>query len=276
MSPPRKRSLVLCFGLAGVVVLLTAAPAVAQPCRWIDDRGGVHLTNSPNAVPEAYREQCRRPRSESPSPVPPPSAPTATPSPIQAPASIPEVLSRVMTNLSAGYEKRLGGRVVRSELVPFNSNIAGTQKWELAMDIAGQRGVLTKVLAEFPPGWVLMLTVGGTAEAFDGLARRILDTLRAKPKDADCYWPVFRSMMRAAGRDGSGSDTERHFRASAAEGKPEELLISSPVSSFVFSNGALPVCYSYAIPGAWKPGREPSMYLSQDGNTEVGILFLDR
>jgi len=181
-----------------------------------------------------------------------------------------DLLARAVRVLGAGYEKRLGASLVSSELLPFESAIPGTMKWNSTLDLRGERYDQTKVLAEFPSGWVFMLTV---APHDDALTRSVLATLRAKLDDPDCYWPLFREMIKPSGID--GSRIEGRFRASAAAGKAEELAISSRDRIFIFSNGAQGICYTYAIPGKWRTGPEPSMYQTPDGRTQVGIIFSD-
>jgi len=151
-------------------------------------------------------------------------------------------VTRAVTRMTPGYERRSGGRVVSSELVPFESRIAGTKKWDATFEIAGRRATAfqSKILAEFPTGWLLMLSVLGDSADPDGLARNVLATLRAKGTDADCYWPVFRNMQASLGID--SSPFERPFRTAAAAGQHVEMVYSFPNMTSIFNNGVPGVC----------------------------------
>lgn len=178
------------------------------------------------------------------------------------------LMDRASKMVTAWMAKEAGRPIVG---VPFESAVPGTLKWKPDAEHGGQRGLtLTKILAEHPPGWVLMLTVGGTDDD-DALARAVLASLRTT-SDRDCYWPVIRNMMRRAG--GDSSDIERRGRAAAAAGRPQELAMSAFGETIIFNNNDREVCYTYKIPGTWKDGGEPSLYRSPDGRAILGLIFM--
>lgn len=98
------------------------------------------------------------------------------------------------------YEKNLGQRLAGVELTPFQSSRPGT--WRLRGAPVTQPGRLiafpAKIIVDFSPDAVAVLTVGGTADD-DGLARRIIESLETR-KDPECYLPFLEFMERTLGR----------------------------------------------------------------------------
>jgi hypothetical protein len=193
-----------------------------------------------------------------------------------------ELVPRGVRFLAGDYEKRLGGPLAEVEVVPFESLIPGTAKWTAAdIACAGQQiSFPTKILAEFPKGWLLMVTVSGAADD-DALARNVLAGLETTG-DPDCYWPLYRQKAKTAGVE--STSTEDRVRRAAAMGKPVELVLREKLEIFpgvrvadwtiIMNNDASRLCYKYQISGTRTAGDEPSIYRSVGGSAEVGVVFL--
>jgi len=64
--------------LVPLIVALTLLPEAifAQPYRWVDEQGGIHITDDLNSIPERHRSQLKEnaPPTESPAAIPSPGA----------------------------------------------------------------------------------------------------------------------------------------------------------------------------------------------------------
>jgi len=67
--------------LVPLIVALTLLPEAifAQPYRWVDEQGGIHITDDLNSIPERHRPQLKEN-------APPTESPAATPSPGAGPS----------------------------------------------------------------------------------------------------------------------------------------------------------------------------------------------
>jgi hypothetical protein len=188
------------------------------------------------------------------------------------------LVDRAARFVTGGFERRLGGRLTGVELLPFESKIPGTMKWKgVAPSRDGERiGLPTKILVEFPLGWALMVTALGTADN-DAVARSILSSLRTTSAP-ECFWPVYRNMMNAAGRGSQAVETERKFRESAAAGDPRSLTLTVDFGeglTFYFdNNGQVRPCHTFQLTGRWVPGDEPGLLVTSDRRSVVGVEFL--
>jgi len=58
-----------------------------------------------------------------------------------------------------------------------------------------------------------------------------------------------------------------------SEAGGEELALITASQTLIFSNDRGWLCYTYAIPGHWRPGPRPSLYLSEDRQASTEVLF---
>jgi len=176
---------------------------------------------------------------------------------------------RAVYFITGGYEQAFGKPLAGAvSVTPFQSRVTGTLRWTASSIQDRGRRFPIKILAEYPRGSVLMLTVMGSPDD-ERLAREVLDSL-ATTSEPDCFWPAIRLALGP-----SAADTERRVRAAEAAGFPQEVIIGALGQTIVYNNNERQVCYSYELRGAWGRGKEPSSFVSADGGAFVGLAFFD-
>ncbi|MGH7357115.1 MAG: hypothetical protein ACRELS_21365 [Candidatus Rokuibacteriota bacterium] len=183
-----------------------------------------------------------------------------------------DLVGRAAQFVTALYEKAYGVPLTGVELVAFDSAVPGAVKWRADPVTRGDHRMTasTKILVELPPGWVAQITTDT-----DARARELLASLRTTT-DAACFWHQLREMYRSAGLSVATVDAlEQRLRATAAQGRPQELVIATRDRTFVFNNNlSSGCCYTYALAGDWAGADQPQLYRAKTGRGLAGVLFL--
>jgi hypothetical protein len=107
------------------------------------------------------------------------------------------LVERAGASISRGYETTWKRSLTGVKLAAFESALPGTWKWTADPVRQGDHEIRipAKIIVDFSPDAVAVLTVGGTADD-NGLALRILSTLRTT-KELECYFPVLDASLKA-------------------------------------------------------------------------------
>ena len=146
------------------------------------------------------------------------------------------LVERAGASFSQGYET-LGKRSLTGvKLAAFESTLPGTWKWTADPVRQGDHEIRipTKIIVDFSPDAVAVLTVAGTADD-DGLALRIISTLRTT-KESECYSTVLDASLKAM------------LEPSAESASPAPSEAASPAR--VYTNPTYR--WSVAYPADWK------------------------
>lgn len=110
-----------------------------------------------------------------------------------------DIITRAANHITREHEKTVG-RPLKATLAPFEGGRHGAMIWEIpeTVEWAGLQGKIPpKILASFPPGWVVVLTAtasGATESERVSLARQMLETLSVI-QNPQCYWPLIRQQF---------------------------------------------------------------------------------
>jgi hypothetical protein len=117
------------------------------------------------------------------------------------------LVERAGASIGRSYEKTLGPSPAGIKLAPFASALRATWKWTAAPVTQGdqQIAVPTKIIADFSPDGIAVITIAGTPDD-DGLARRIIATFKTT-KDPECYLPVLDASLKAMTEASPSSET---------------------------------------------------------------------
>ena len=125
------------------------------------------------------------------------------------------LVERAGASISRGYETASKRSLTGVRLAAFESALPGTWKWTADPVRQGDQEIRipTKIIVDFSPDAVAVLTVAGTADD-DGLALRILSTLRTT-KESECYFPVLDASLKAMFEPSAESATPAPSEAAA-------------------------------------------------------------
>ena len=107
-----------------------------------------------------------------------------------------DLITRAANAITRDQEKTFG-RSLKATLGPFEGAPYAAMIWKTPekVEVGGRQGEIPpKIIAHFPPGWVMILTVGGPENELWILARQVLESLGATDRP-ECYWPLIRQQF---------------------------------------------------------------------------------
>jgi TonB family protein len=136
------------------------------------------------------------------------------------------LVQRAGSAIGRSYEKDLGQPLTGMKLAPFESVLQGTRKWTADPATRGDRRIVfpTKIIADFSPDGIAIVTIGGTADD-DGLARRVLSSLKTT-KNPECYFSALESGLKALNET---KPPDASVRVGGVIEAPKRLKSVSPV-----------------------------------------------
>jgi hypothetical protein len=152
---------------------------------------------------------------------------------------------------------------VHSEMSENSRVLKSLKKGDIVnveVEIEGSAGKWCGITEEGQPdviGYVLCRDLN--QKVSQGKSWQMIEPKPQKEKAQGAQRPALKQLLDEAHR-------------SAAAGNAYDLNIEGK-GIFTFYNNPRPFCYTYMIPGDWKPGEEAGLYRSKDGRAVVGVLF---
>jgi len=107
-----------------------------------------------------------------------------------------DLITRFASAITRDHEKDFR-RSLKATLTPFEGGRHEAMIWKIVerVDVDGKQGEIPpKIIGHFPPGWVMVVTIGSPENEVLILARQVLESLSTTDRP-DCYWPLIREQL---------------------------------------------------------------------------------